>query len=147
MMKRDGEGYVLGANDKLSGTPPTSGSALTPVECASCKALRQRIEELERQIMQMSVNAHYRICAVCGRENRNEASEWGDICPNCREEETTNLAAATKRIEELEAAGCEAMAVLAHISAMNSDYVAADFAIEKLWKAGIILGGRDERIG
>ena len=51
------------------------------------------------------------------------------------------------RINTLEDAGRDALAVLVHISAMNSDYVAADFAIEKLRKAGIILGGRDERIG
>ena len=42
-------------------------------------------------------------------------------------------------------AGRDALKVLAYISAMNSDYVAADFAIEELQKAGVTLGGHDER--
>ena len=49
------------------------------------------------------------------------------------------------RINALGDAGRDALTVLAHISAMNSDYVAADFAIEKLRKAGITLGGCDGR--
>ena len=46
MMRRYG-GYVPDASDESSGVAPTSVTALTPIECASCKLLRQRIEELE----------------------------------------------------------------------------------------------------
>ena len=50
-----------------------------------------------------------------------------------------------QRIEELEDAGRDALKVLAHISAMNSDYTAADFAIEKLRNAGVTLEEYHER--
>ena len=49
MMRKHG-GYVPDASDESSGVAPTSVTALTPIECASCKLLRQRIEELEAEL-------------------------------------------------------------------------------------------------
>ena len=71
------------ANDKLAEAPPTGGSALTPVECASCKALRQRIAELEEELAML-----------------NTPDQADNIVT--RNKALADLAAAKERIEELE---------------------------------------------